>query len=514
MPFARLAQFKILDVFYKLGHSVQPEPKLVDSVIIAGIDDLSLETVPDQWPWPRSLFADILESIEEQGPKLICLDLMLSGKSRDSREDRTLSETISKYDNIFTVSYMSSDGTYVKPYDGIRSSGVKTGFVNTPSDMDGVTRSVWLAVKSPAGSILDYSLAVKIASFVNNITPGELLDKITGKNPDSVYFNYSAADYQLRFIPIAKIYKKNIPGGVFRDKIVLLGVTSKLFHDIHRTPIGPMHGVQVLANTVLSLALGKTFSTLPAWVEFLILYFVSFVCIRTILKFRPGEGIFLCILLSVIFLTAGFHLFLHHVIMDYFGALFSIFCIAFFYYTGKYAQIISENSRLHKEASIDSLTQLNIYKYFELKLKREFLALKQDKKLSVILIDIDNFKAINDNYGHESGNQVIRQFARILKSASRQDDFPARFGGDEFCVLIKGLARPQLEAYAGRIMEKFGRSSFSWIDNGQIKFTVSIGIALYSDFHPGNYLEMLKCADKALYRAKEEGKNRVCFYAS
>ena len=128
------------------------------------------------------------------------------------------------------------------------------------------------------------------------------------------------------------------------------------------------------------------------------------------------------------------------------------------------------------------------------------------KKLSVILMDIDNFKKINDTYGHKVGDEVLKALARILKESVRKSDVPVRFGGEEFLLLLPETHLKQATETAERIREKVENTLVSSLE-GNIKFTVSIGVAEVSQNE-----EIEKAvirADNALYEAKRSGKNRV-----
>lgn len=122
-------------------------------------------------------------------------------------------------------------------------------------------------------------------------------------------------------------------------------------------------------------------------------------------------------------------------------------------------------------------------------------------RAAILMIDIDYFKQINDNYGHDTGDKVLQNLVNILRICVRQTDYIVRWGGEEFVIILNNCAEVKALEIAERIREKINESSEAMCGH-----TVSIGIAMYID---GDYVETIKKADDALYRAKESGRNKV-----
>lgn len=173
------------------------------------------------------------------------------------------------------------------------------------------------------------------------------------------------------------------------------------------------------------------------------------------------------------------------------------------------AQLLEETERL---ATVDGLTGLtNRRKYdelFDAELKR---ATRYQRHLSLLLLDIDHFKKINDTYGHPIGDQALQHVSSIISEELRNVDIAARHGGDEFTLLLPETGTEGARLVAERIRTVIESSPLA-IDNSQnISITISIGIASYPDC--GNTTQQLtRNADQALYEAKGAGRNRVCIY--
>ncbi len=170
---------------------------------------------------------------------------------------------------------------------------------------------------------------------------------------------------------------------------------------------------------------------------------------------------------------------------------------------------VHEQKMLEERAKVDWLTGC-YNKMISEHIVAEALLKDGNKQHALFIVDIDNFKAINDNLGHYFGDEVLKEIASALRKSFRNQDIVARIGGDEFTVFMANVtSREILEQKAKKIVEAFNRTY-----SGELKdysISGSVGIALYPD-NGSNYIELYKAADKALYRAKMLGKNRFVFY--
>jgi diguanylate cyclase (GGDEF)-like protein len=173
-----------------------------------------------------------------------------------------------------------------------------------------------------------------------------------------------------------------------------------------------------------------------------------------------------------------------------------------------YMAIAFENAQLYSMAITDELTRLYSVRHFHYSIEREFQTLvTTGGSITLLMIDIDNFKRVNDTYGHPVGDVVLRQSAQCLLRSIRDNDLAFRYGGEELVVLL-----PSTEAEGGAsVAERIrGRIENYIFEEGshQLRITVSIGLASYPQ-HAANPKDLLSAADTALYTAKKTGKNRV-----
>jgi diguanylate cyclase (GGDEF)-like protein len=128
--------------------------------------------------------------------------------------------------------------------------------------------------------------------------------------------------------------------------------------------------------------------------------------------------------------------------------------------------------------------------------------------MSLVLFDIDRFKSINDSFGHHAGDNVITQIADICQREKRKSDIIARFGGEEFLILLPETKLAAAQRVAERLRRKVEASPFS-IASKAINATISVGVA-QAEPSMNSVFDLIKVADRALYMAKGSGRNRVC----
>jgi len=168
------------------------------------------------------------------------------------------------------------------------------------------------------------------------------------------------------------------------------------------------------------------------------------------------------------------------------------------------------NEKLLELSLHDDLTGLfnmrNIYKKIEVELKR---AKRNESQISCLMIDMDHFKSVNDGHDHLFGSFVLKEMGAIIQKAIRENDIAARYGGDEFLIVLTHTNEDGTRAFAERLREKVRGYVFQ--DNkDKIQLTLSIGFALSQTDHDISARDLVRLADHALYKAKESGRNRVC----
>ncbi len=170
----------------------------------------------------------------------------------------------------------------------------------------------------------------------------------------------------------------------------------------------------------------------------------------------------------------------------------------------------TEAARLHELAVTDGLTQVANHRHFQDRLREEFRrAQRYDDPLALILVDLDHFKNVNDNFGHQIGDEVLKATAACVKAAVRETDFVARYGGEEFAVVLPKTHLAGALTVAERIVAEMARIKAG---PAGLRVTASFGVSGFPGRSVNTSEQLIRTADEALYRAKREGRNKISLF--
>jgi two-component system cell cycle response regulator len=172
-------------------------------------------------------------------------------------------------------------------------------------------------------------------------------------------------------------------------------------------------------------------------------------------------------------------------------------------------QLLEANERLRHMSQTDGLTGLDNRRNLEERIEEMFEHAKRlNEPFSCVMCDLDRFKSVNDTYGHQAGDAVLKQFAKILRNEVREIDRAGRFGGEEFMLLLPGTVLDAAVTFAERVRKQIESHTFTF-DKASIQRTASIGVSAWPHPRIKDCDALVRAADDALYVAKETGRNRV-----
>ena len=534
-----------------------------ENIVIVAIDDASYEYVLEkygEWPLDRSIYAKLTDYIELQSPKSIAFDLMfVKSMKSDTNADNDLINIFKKYDNVYTAMNLDnqeedlrtpvqlpdklsvnvinkSKNIDTKFYEftncrsileGILENTSNIGMINVLRGEDGVLRQMPLFLNYNGKYYPQLALKVALDSLglkdkkdfeINK--NGELIlgdKKIPVDSDGSVILNWYGSAGTYEHISLYKLLKA-MEGDEnykfdFKDKIVYFGATVSSLSDIKTTPVDKVFpGVEVqttYVNNILDNSIIKKAS--PALNIGLTLILVLLVI--AIVLMLDSMPVIIGLTLSLYFA---------HVILCYYMMIHKnlwieiVFPITYtiiaFIITViiKYLIKSRDFDKQYKLATTDGLTELYNHRYFQEQMQMFCTNAKRyENTFSLIILDIDFFKKFNDNFGHQSGDAVLRQVAMVLKKNVRSSDIVCRYGGEEMSIILPNANEDEAIQIAQKLCEIVSSQKFKLSNNRESNVTISLGVATYGDADGTESSKIIESADKRLYNAKKNGRNRV-----
>lgn len=532
--------------------NVRPfSPKPSDIVFIDMAED-SVNAI-GRWPWQRKWHAALIKILSEYKPKAIAFDVVFS-EPQDDVDDLALEEALKISGVVYMpVLYDLTPGRLKYYYRGegvtafhgpiprFKDNLKGSGHINAIPDIDGILRRVPPLISYD--SRVTGHFGIRIGADILGAKESDIVF-----NPDERSVVISLPEGRSRTIPldrdnqmivnwiapwgkefkhysyidVIKSYARIREGkrplidlNEFRNKICIIGLTATGLIDIKPIPISsayPAVGTNAMvANAVLT---GEFIYPASEWVNILLIILVTsvFTFYQFRLRFLGGMVLAITGMIAYALLSMAIFILFKSVIVTFYP-IFGIFIS--YVGTASFTHIIQsvERARLFSQATRDGLTHLYNIRHFTLLLEAEFrnTATYKIRPLSVIMCDIDNFKHINDTYGHQSGDVILKEVALAVQSKCRQIDVVARYGGEEFIVMLSGAKGKDAADVGEKIRAAVEAKRFKFQETN-VSATISIGVAEYTNEKTKD--ELVGKADKALYHAKHTGKNRVSIYSA
>lgn len=530
--------WKASDFFF----NIRPEPKTNPNIVIVAIDDDSISRF-GKFPWETIIHAQLINNIAAQKPKVICFDILFDKADKNPQNDTILARAIKAAGNVILsmgfiaesrpTDYFKRDSSLTldmakarMPLKEFRNAAMDLGVTNIFPERDAINRKIYLSI--PFGDQYFLTLASCAASHALDVPIGKIkiepTDFYMGKehikldDDGRAIINYYGGVRSFITIPYTDIYDNKMPEGFFKDKIVVIGGTAAGLGDMWATPIShALPGVEI-QTTIMNNILDNNFlKRTNSTTNFLTIIILS-ILIGVMTSFlSPIKNSFLTLAIAVCFLIYSYMQFAGKytilpiatilITMIFSFIILNIFKLVFEEREKK--EITVEKEKYYEMATVDGLTQLYVARYFRQRLKEEVdKAIAENTVLSFIMIDLDNFKKVNDIYGHEQGNIVLRETAQIIKNTLRSSsDIAARYGGEEMAIILPNTDPYIAFQIANRIREKMASHPYSGF-KGFKQITGSFGVSSIPE-HAQNETELVERADEALYISKRTGKNKA-----
>lgn len=537
-------------------------------IVVLAVDDASLESLWEkfgEWPIPRNVYGDLINYLELQKPQSIIFDLMFIKSIRATADaDKYLAETMNKYNNIYTAMNLDDHPSSLrlpidlpdrlalniendsnvdfsqKSYKNCRpimssliDGKVNIGMTNVQRASDGILREItpimmykdkyypYLSFKAGA----DYIEQKNAKDFVIDANSNlKVFDtKIPLTKDGNAILNWYGPSGTHTIIPMYEVINamtgtnKNLNTKFdFKDKVIIIGTTATALQDNKSVPIQNIiyPGVEVHAtffnNTLDNNFIRKT----DAFTDIIII--TSVIAIVGAIVMLSTSTLFASlstILFGIAYLFISYYLMeLYNLWIPVVMPVISIMAAFALSFLAKYLLKARDFEYQYKLATIDGLTELYNHRYFQDTLRKQIdIARRYNQAFSLIIIDIDFFKKFNDTYGHQAGDAVLRQVAKILKNNSRATDYVCRYGGEEMTIILPNTSAEDALFNANRICKAVADTPFHLTPVDKVNVTISLGVSTFPD-NAQTPQDLIEWADKGLYYAKEHGRNQVGRY--
>ena len=503
--FQRL-QLSFLDSAFRLRQEVPAR----SPVVIVEITDEDISRV-GRWPWDRSWHAAMVRTLSDLGARSIYYDTVLSEASNEEA-DSLLEEAMRQAGNVYLPLVFQGnivdERALIRPLPRFEAVLKGTGVINIYPDTDGTIRRIPLIFHAPQK---DYEhISLRLARDYALIDPDSaLLINWLGR--------WERTFKRYRFLEVLNAYQQQRDGlapeidlGVFRNSVCLVGVTAIGLYDIKPVPLQAEYpSIGIIATGIDNLIRSGVLRTLPFWLVMFLVYVLAGIPALSIRGEKPFLETEVVALAGVLYFFLSVQFFKKNVYLDLFYPLAGLLASYLIVATVTFIRIALERKKFFAMAVTDGLTGLYNIEYFKMLLAAEIYLAQPDplRRFSLVMADIDYFKKFNDQYGHQTGDLVLKEVALALKSAIRVSDIIARYGGEEIIVLLRGAGFKEASIIASK-MRKSVEDRVVREGNKSYRVTVSVGFSLY---HQGDTAEnLIRRADQAMYKAKEIGRNRVC----
>ena len=536
-------EWSVFDQWLRTRTSEARDSRIV--VVEVGESDIS---ELGQWPMSDRTMAELLSEIKQQQPRAIGLDLYRDLRQGEPEEQQELETIFRTTPNIIGVEKAIEEK--VSPSPVLDELG-QVGMADFVLDADGKARRALLLagfddgeVKFNLGALtaLIYLEQDKILLQDGSEPTKKILGQkqISALNSNSagyakadtsgfqVLINYRGGEDSFIHTSLTDVLNKNIPKNIFRDRLVLIGATAPSLNDFFYTPYSSrsqasqrMPGVYVHANIasqLISTAVDERkmlvgIAESGEWLWILGWSFVggglSLVLFKMNLLQKDSLNSIKLTILGIVFpvgalLTTSYLLFLAGYWLPTIAPLIALVA-ANLIVTGYYYQ---NQKRI---AFTDGLTKIANRRFFDHFMEQQWSKCQRDEQdLAVILCDVDFFKIYNDTYGHQEGDHCLQKVALALSDSVRGNDLAARYGGEEFIVVLPDSNTETAHVVAKRIRSKLKAMQIPHEGSKASQYvSISMGVASARHNQAISPQELIELADKALYQAKEAGRDRA-----
>ena len=452
--FLEAARLRSYDAYCRWRSAVAQPPKEASELLLVTVDEESQRRLGKKWPWNRIVFAEFLNKVAQAGPSLIALDYVLSGSS-DPAQDEALAQAIRSGPPVLLASYMDQNGDPVLPHTLFTDAGGIPGLINHPRDIDLTVRRFYFGTRLPMHAQPLFAAEVTAAAIHRRVPISEIqmeprfsrlkigTQTVPLEPPiGCVAINTLLTPGQISTVSFWQVMEGQVPPDRIRGKLVLVGSTREITHDVYPTSLGLMPGVMISANGILTLLSEEFVRPLPLFP--VILFGVLFVlAIMLAAYWLPiplgaaaaggmtllGVGVgFLCLLL--------FNLRAESLSIIILGITSWLAAVLY-----KYLLLVAESVRLHRHVVTDPISGAVTDRYFRLRVESDWPKWKQSRKpLSMVVVQLEPISIQLHQTGWPEVQKKIRALAETLqRHVKTRNGLVGRLREEQIAIFLPGL---------------------------------------------------------------------------
>ncbi len=515
--FLESARLRSYDTYCRWRSAVTRPPKEASELLLVTIDEESQLRLGKKWPWDRTVFAEFIGKLASAGPSLVVLDFVLSGAS-DPQSDEALAQAIRSSPPVLLASYLDRHGDPVLPHAPFTDAGGITGLINHPRDSDLTVRKFFAGIRLPMHPQPLFATEVNAAAIHRRVPFSEIRFeprifrlKIGSQSVPleppvgCIAINPLLTPAQISTASFWQVMAGQVPPERIRGKVVLVGSTREITHDVYPSPLGLMPGVAISANGILTLLSGEFVRPLPI-LPVILLGFLFVLAIMLAAYWLPipwgaaaaggltllgmGAG-FLCVLL--------FNLRAESLSVVLLGLTAWLTAVLY-----KYLLLVAESVRLHRRVVTDPISGAVTERYFRLRLEADWPKWKQSRKpLSMVVIQIE---PISLQLHQTAWPEVQKKIRALAETLQRQVKTPGGLVGrlkeEQIAIFLPGVDLEQARGWTE------GARQGLPVEQGHLAFGISC--TEHSSFPTPNHL--LKAAEAASRHSWTEKDRAVAIY--
>ena len=508
------ARLHTYDVYQRWRNALFAPPAETNRLLLVTIDEESQNQLGKKWPWNRAVFAEFLEKISKGQPKVIVFDQVFNGAS-EPEHDRALAHAIASGPSVILATYLDKHGDPVFPYALFTEAGGLLGLINKPRDVDLTVRNLFAGVRLAMQQDPLYAAEIKAAAIYQNVPSDQIhLEPRQAQlrlGPRTVPLepplgvlgiNYRITAKQIPSVSFWRVMQDQVSPDQIRGRVVLVGSTREIDHDVYPSSLGLMPGVMISANAIITLLTGQFVRPLPMFITLP----MGFLFVLSILLITYWLPLRLALLVTALLtLTAVGGGFLSVSLLNLRAESFSVLILAgmvwltaTFY---KYLLLVAESLRLHRRVVTDPVSNAFTERYLRLRLETDWPKWKRSRTpVTILIVQMDRPSVLLQQISWPEVQKRIQAMAETLQHLNKvRAGSVGRLAEDRLAILLPKVTLVRAKAWAEAVKEAFqtipGRIGFGLASTDQA--SISSGSVL------------LHCAETASLRSWQNQNRSV-----